>query len=407
MKQRPSQDAIVTGGVPGWRRSRALRKFLRQRLAVIALAAILIYLAAAAAVMLGAVTVADTEMVVGPRSTPGLFQKQTREKRLEDAEWLVDKVKRELKSADAEQSLRELRIGRRRIANAPLAEIRRLTSDADRRIDVLARSTNLDDDEASEPELRALEQTVEKLCSHPPGLSGLVHKSYLLLGVDRQGRSILLRCLYSTKIALQVGMVTALVSVVIGGLLGAAAGYFGGTIDHVITWLYTTLSSIPNTVLLVLLAYVFTSGPLATLEGGLAPIYAALCATFWVGPCRVIRGETLKLKELEYVQAATTIGLGRLAIMFRHVLPNTSHLLLINFSLLFILAIKSEVILTFLNLGVKEGASWGIMISHSVSEVVNGFFWQIGSATAFMFVLVLSFNILSDALQDAFDPKQA
>lgn len=113
----------------------------------------------------------------------------------------------------------------------------------------------------------------------------------------------------------------------------------------------------------------------------------------------------MKLKELEYVQAATTVGFSGMYILVRHVLPNTAHLMLINFSLLLIGAIKSEVILSFLGLGVKSGASWGIMISDSKPEVINGFFWQIGTATAFMFVLVLAFNILSDALQDVFDPK--
>ena len=127
--------------------------------------------------------------------------------------------------------------------------------------------------------------------------------------------------------------------------------------------------------------------------------------TFWIGPCRVIRGETLKLRELEYVQAAKAAGFSRPYIMFKHILPNASHLMLINFSLLFIGAIKSEVILSFLGLGVKKGPSWGIMISQARQEVVNGFFWQIGAATAFMFVLVLAFNVFTDALQDALDPK--
>ena len=210
--------------------------------------------------------------------------------------------------------------------------------------------------------------------------------------------------MYSIKVALQVGLVTALISVVIGSFLGAAAGWFGGVVDHLVIWLYTTFSSIPNLVLLVLLAYMFGG---TRFEGTLFPLYVSFGATFWVGPCRVIRGETLKLRELEYVQAATAIGFSRLYILFHHILPNASHLVLINFSLLFIGAVKSEVILSFLGLGVKEGPSWGIMISQAGSEVVNGFFWQIGTATAFMFGLVLAFNIVSDALQDAFDPKHA
>ena len=103
--------------------------------------------------------------------------------------------------------------------------------------------------------------------------------------------------------------------------------------------------------------------------------------------------------------AATAIGFGRLTILLRHAIPNTVHLMFINFSLLLIGAIKNEVVLSFLGLGVKVGPSWGRMIQESTQQVINGFFWQIGAATAFMFVLVLAFNIVSDALQDAFDPK--
>jgi len=190
-----------------------------------------------------------------------------------------------------------------------------------------------------------------------------------------------------------------------------------------ITWLYSTFASIPNIVLLILLVYVFREGTIdqmindntgnllekllggSRLDATLIPVYVAFCATFWIGPCRIIRGETLKLREQEYVQAAQVLGYSRMRILFRHLLPNVTHLLLINFSLLFIGAIKSEVILSFLGLGVQEGTSWGLMISAAKDEVVNGNFWQIGVATAFMFVLVLAFNILSDAMQDILDPK--
>ena len=158
-----------------------------------------------------------------------------------------------------------------------------------------------------------------------------------------------------------------------------------------------------NLVLLSVLAILFIG--VQQVEGTLIPLYTAFGLTFWTGPFRVIRGEVLKIRELEYVQAATAIGFGRLYILVRHIIPNTSHLMFINFSLLFIAAVKGEVILTFLGLGLKEGASWGIMITQSAEQVVNGFFWQIGAATFFMFVLVLAFNVFTDALQDAFDPK--
>jgi ABC-type dipeptide/oligopeptide/nickel transport system permease subunit len=251
-------------------------------------------------------------------------------------------------------------------------------------------------------QLAKVEAAVGELMPIPAGFDGALYRVRIALGTDAQGRSILLRGLYSAKIAVQVGIVVALVSVLFGALVGAAAAYYGGWVDHAVIWLYSSLSSLPQLVLLAVLAFMFLG---TDWERTLVPVYAALCLTFWIGPCRVIRGEVMKIKELEYAQAAKVIGFGRLYILLRHVLPNTAHLMFINFSLLFIGAVKSEVILTFLGLGIKEGSSWGLMISQSAPEVINGIFWQIGAATVLMLVLVLAFNVLSDALQDAFDPK--
>jgi len=192
------------------------------------------------------------------------------------------------------------------------------------------------------------------------------------------------------------------VSVLIGTILGGAAAFFGGWVDHIIVWLYSTFSAIPYIVLLMVLAAMFLG---SEWEKTMVPVYTAFCLTFWIGPCRVIRGEVMKLRELEYVQSATAVGFGRMRILMKHIIPNTTHLMFINFSLIFIGAIKAEVILSFLGLGVKNEPSWGVMINQSRQEVLSGFMWQIGGATFFMFTLVLAFNILSDALQDAFDPK--
>ncbi|MFK7758490.1 MAG: ABC transporter permease [Phycisphaerales bacterium] len=247
-----------------------------------------------------------------------------------------------------------------------------------------------------------LEPILDEIYPVPNGIDGLVYKFRMMLGTDQQGRSIMLRALYSAKVAIQVGVVVSLIAVMFGSLIGAAAGYFGGFVDHAVIWLYSTFSSIPYLVLLVVLAFMFTG---SRFEGTLIPLYAAFSLTYWIGPCRVTRGETLKLRSLDYVQAAQALGASKWRILTRHIIPNTSHLMFINMSLLFIGAIKGEVVLTFLGLGLKNGASWGIMISQSKPEVVAGFFWQIGAATFFMFVLVLAFNVLTDALQDAFDPK--
>jgi peptide/nickel transport system permease protein len=217
------------------------------------------------------------------------------------------------------------------------------------------------------------------------------------LGTDRQGRDILARTLYSTKIAIMVGLVSAVFSVLVGTLLGSLAGWFKGATDAAIVWLYSTVQSIPSILLLMGLTYVAGRG--------LFGVYVAFCATFWVGPCRVIRGEVLKLRESEYVQAARSLGYGPLRILFAHVVPNTFHLVLVNFALLFVGAIKAEVILSYLGLGVQGEPSWGVMINQARAELINGFFWQIGAATCAMFLLVLAFNVFADALQDALDPK--
>lgn len=275
-------------------------------------------------------------------------------------------------------------------------------------LDAMAEGQGLDElgaavGAAIDGKVAALEEKVLAIFPEPAGIDGAVHAVKLSLGTDRQGRSILIRALYSAKVAIQVGVVTAIIAVGIGTLLGAAAAFYGGWLDHAANWIYSMIVSVPYLVLLSVLAILFIG--FEEINGTLIPLYTAFGLTYWTGPFRVIRGEVLKIRELEYVQAATAIGFGRVYILLRHIIPNTSHLMFINFSLLFIAAVKGEVILTFLGLGLKDGASWGIMISQSAEQVVNGFFWQIGAATFFMFVLVLAFNIFTDALQDAFDPK--
>ena len=205
------------------------------------------------------------------------------------------------------------------------------------------------------------------------------------LGTDRQGRSILIRTIYSAKIAISVGMVSAIVGSVVGGIIGAIAGYFCMHVNDLVVWLYSTVQSIPYLLLLIMLTY--------AVGGGMFGLYVAFIATSWVGPCRMVRGEVIKLREAEYIQSARAMGYGDWRIIFRHVLPNTMHILLVYFALLFVAAIKSEVIISFLGLGVQGEPSWGIMIKQSQAELINGFYWQIGAATFAMLGLVLCFNI--------------
>jgi peptide/nickel transport system permease protein len=138
---------------------------------------------------------------------------------------------------------------------------------------------------------------------------------------------------------------------------------------------------------------------------GIFAVYVALGATSWVTLCRLIRGEVMKHKNREYVQAAEAIGGGHMRKLFKHILPNVTHIVIINTSLQFQFAIKSEVLLSFLGLGVQGEPSWGVMIDDAKLELARGVWWQLAGATIAMFLIVLAFNLLGDALRDALDPK--
>jgi ABC-type dipeptide/oligopeptide/nickel transport system permease subunit len=217
-------------------------------------------------------------------------------------------------------------------------------------------------------------------------------------GTNIIGQDIFARALYSTRTAFEVGLLVALGATAIGALLGSIAGFFSGTwIDEIIIWVMGVLDSVPFILLVAAIAYSLGGSPWA--------MHIAMIATFWIGTSRLVRGEVIKLKTLEYVEAAHAIGLGRMKIIFRHILPNTFHILLVQATLSFVAAIKSEVILSFLGLGVKDGMSWGLMISESTFEVLAGFFNNFIAASVLMFGLVMAFNMFSDALQDALDPR--
>lgn len=219
----------------------------------------------------------------------------------------------------------------------------------------------------------------------------------LIFGTDIFGRSVFYKVIHGTRIAMSVGLVSSLISIPIGVSLGALAGYFGGWVDDLIVWFYTTLSSIPSIMLLIAITYV--------LGKGLTSIYVALSVTAWVGLARVIRGEFIKHKSRDYVVAAESLGASHRSRIFRHILPNVSHFIIINLSIQFMAAIKSEVILSFLGLGVQGQPSWGVMIDDAKLELSRGVWWQLAGATGAMFFVVLAFNILGDALRDALDPK--
>ncbi len=218
-------------------------------------------------------------------------------------------------------------------------------------------------------------------------------------GTNIIGQDIFQRALYSTKTAFEVGLVVAVLSTIIGAMLGALAGFFSGTwIDEIILWIKGVLDSIPF--------YLFVAAVAFALAGNPYAMHIAMVSTFWTTTGRLVRGEVIKLKNFEFVEAARAIGVPQMVIIFRHILPNTFHILLVQATIVFVAAIKSEVILSFLGLGVQDGVSWGLMIAESTQEVLAGFFNNFIWASVFLFGLVMAFNMFSDALQDALDPKK-
>jgi ABC-type dipeptide/oligopeptide/nickel transport system permease subunit len=218
-------------------------------------------------------------------------------------------------------------------------------------------------------------------------------------GTNIIGQDIFARAIYSTATAFEVGLIVALAATALGAVLGGFAGFFAGTwLDALLVWLMGVLDAIPFYLFVAAVAYALAGSPWA--------MHIAMVSTFWVGTGRLIRGEVIKLRGMEYVEAAHSIGVPETVIIFRHILPNTSHILLVQASVMFVGAIKAEVILSFLGLGIKDGMSWGLMIDESTKEVLAGFYNNFLAASLLMFGLVMAFNTVADALQDALDPRK-
>lgn len=217
-----------------------------------------------------------------------------------------------------------------------------------------------------------------------------------LLGTDNLGRSVALRLVQGTRIAFHVGIITSLIAIPLGVLLGLLGGYFGGKTDSFVVWLCATVASMPG--LLFILAISLVVGQ------GLLGIYLGIGFTTWVGVCRTIRAEVMKHRDRAYVQAAKTLGYSHPRIMFRHILPNVAHIILIQFSIRFPAAVATEVFISFLGIGVQGEPSWGVMINNSRARLWQGVWWEMAFTTLAIFVLVLVFNHLADYLRDRLDP---
>ncbi len=218
-----------------------------------------------------------------------------------------------------------------------------------------------------------------------------------LLGTDILGRDVLHLTLKGVRIALLIGGLTSLIVIPLALVFGISAGYFGGRSDDVIFFIMSTLNSIPSLLLLIALVMVLGRGPVQ--------VCFAMGVTSWVGFCRVVRGETLKLRELDYVQAARALGVSNARILVRHILPNVTHLVVITFVLLFSGLVLSEAILSYLGIGID--GSWGQMIDQARDELSRDpiVWWNLLAASGALFCLILAVNFVGDAVRDVLDPR--
>jgi peptide/nickel transport system permease protein len=238
-------------------------------------------------------------------------------------------------------------------------------------------------------------------------------------GTDFMGRDVLIRALAGISTAVKVGASASLISSLIGVFLGITAGYYGGKLDDLVVWLYSTFASMPTLLFILAFALLVSKGflcaPLAdaftsmakvfNIDSGMLALYMAIGVTGWVTLCRVVRAETLKLREAPYIQAAKVAGQNSFKIIFKHIFPNLVHLVIIYFTIRFAYAIMTEVIVSYLGLGVQTAPSWGVMISDGQQGLWRGIWWEIATATGFMFFLVLALHTLGDSLRDLLDPR--
>ena len=241
---------------------------------------------------------------------------------------------------------------------------------------------------------------------------------YHVLGTDKAGNDVLYKCIKGIRTGILIGTLATLIMMPIAITLGIAAGYFKGWVDDLIQYLYTTLSSIPGILIIsasVLLFQVWIDLNPDYFETGLQKAdarFIALCfilgVTSWATLCRLLRAETLKISQLDYVQAAHAFGVSHFRILRRHILPNVLHIILITFILDFSTLVLAEAVLSYVGVGVDASMhSWGNMISAGSSELSRSpvIWWNLVGTFVFMFGLVLAANLFSDLVNDAFDPR--
>ncbi len=252
------------------------------------------------------------------------------------------------------------------------------------------------------------------------GPVALLAQGYHVLGTDKVGQDVLYLTLKSIRTGLLLGTLTTLIMLPAAIFLGILAGYLGGWVDDLIQYLYTTLNSIPGVLLIaaavLMMQVVIDTHPtwFATAAERADARLIALCAilgiTSWTGLCRLLRGETLKLRELDYVQAARALGVSHWRILTRHILPNVMHIVLIAIVMDFSGLVLAEAVLSYVGIGVDPNTiSFGTMINTARMELAREpmVWWSLAAAFVFMFALVLAANLFADVVRDAFDPRMA
>jgi peptide/nickel transport system permease protein len=241
---------------------------------------------------------------------------------------------------------------------------------------------------------------------------------YHVFGTDRTGNDVLYQALKSVRTAFVIGALSTLATLPLALILGILAGYFKGWVDEAIQYVYTVLTSVPNVLLIaacVLMVQVFLDKHPELFETGaeradlkIFLLCVILGVTGWATLCRLVRGETLKLREADFVQAATAFGVSHARIMWRHIVPNVMHLVLISLVLSFSDLILYEAVLTYVGVGVDSSMnSFGGMINLARSEMSRDplVWWSFAAAFGFMVSLVLAANLFADGVRDAFDPR--
>ena len=243
-------------------------------------------------------------------------------------------------------------------------------------------------------------------------------KDYHFFGTDKVGGDVFYATLKSIRTALVIGVLATVATLPIALVFGVIAGYFKGWIDDLIQFIYTTLNAVPGVLLMAACMLVMDtfmrahessfSDLISRADFRLMALCLILGLTSWTGLCRLLRAETMKLRELEFIQAARVLGVNHFRILLNHIIPNLFHIILISTALDFSSLVLAEAVLSYINIGVDPATySWGNMINGARLELAREppVWWSLSAAFLFMFLMVLSANVLSDAIRDAFDPR--